>query len=37
MVCNTGKFCHVQELKGGEMIEVRKRLSGERDSLQATN
>ncbi|CAL8249589.1 unnamed protein product [Boreogadus saida] len=22
MVCNTGKFCHVQELKGGEMIET---------------
>lgn len=27
MVCNTGKFCHVQELKGGEMIEVGKGLS----------
>ena len=23
MVCNTGKFCHIQELKGGEMVEVR--------------
>ncbi|KAG7264115.1 hypothetical protein CRUP_018916 [Coryphaenoides rupestris] len=22
MICNTGKFCHVQELKGEEMIEV---------------
>lgn len=22
MVCKTGKFCHTQELKGGEMIEV---------------
>lgn len=22
LVCNTGKFCHVQELKGGEMVEV---------------
>lgn len=27
MVCKTGKFCHIQELKGGEMIEVRKKLS----------
>lgn len=23
LVCKTGKFCHIQELKGGEMIEVR--------------
>lgn len=22
LVCNTGKFSHVQELKGGEMVEV---------------
>merc|ERR1712243_142314 len=22
MVCNTGKFLHVQELKGGEMVET---------------
>ncbi|KAG7264114.1 hypothetical protein CRUP_018915 [Coryphaenoides rupestris] len=22
MICNTGKFCHVQELKGEEMIET---------------
>merc|ERR1712168_194259 len=22
MVCKTGKFCHIQELKGGEMIET---------------
>ncbi|XP_061675087.1 fatty acid-binding protein 10-A, liver basic-like [Syngnathoides biaculeatus] len=22
LVCNTGKFCHVQEIKGGEMIET---------------
>lgn len=26
MVCKTGKFCHIQELKGGEMIEVRSIL-----------
>lgn len=23
LVCNTGKFCHIQELKGAEMVEVR--------------
>lgn len=22
LVCNTGKFCHIQELRGGEMVEV---------------
>ncbi|XP_042280739.1 fatty acid-binding protein 10-A, liver basic [Thunnus thynnus] len=22
MVCNTGKFCHVQEIRGGEMVET---------------
>merc|ERR1712002_1378730 len=22
LVCNTGKFCHIQELKGGEMVET---------------
>lgn len=22
MVCKTGKFCHIQELVGGEMVEV---------------
>lgn len=22
LVCKTGKFCHIQELKGGEMVEV---------------
>ncbi|KAM4601537.1 fatty acid-binding protein 10-A, liver basic [Polymixia lowei] len=22
LVCKTGKFCHIQELKGGEMIET---------------
>ncbi len=27
LVCNTGKFCHVQEIKGGEMIEVNYILS----------
>lgn len=41
MVCNTGKFCHIQEMKGGEMVEVGKRLFYisfiNRDSLHATN
>lgn len=23
LVCKTGKVCHIQELKGGEMIEVK--------------
>ncbi|XP_070768158.1 fatty acid-binding protein 10-A, liver basic [Enoplosus armatus] len=22
LVCKTGKFCHIQELKGGEMVET---------------
>ncbi|XP_026227957.1 fatty acid-binding protein 10-A, liver basic [Anabas testudineus] len=22
LVCNTGKFCHTQELKGGELVET---------------
>ena len=22
LVCNTGKFCHIQELRGGEMVET---------------
>lgn len=26
LVCKTGKFCHVQEIKGGEMVEVQSML-----------
>lgn len=36
LVCKTGKFCHTQELKGGEMIEVRWASPTDTPSIEET-